>query len=941
MSCPSSIKSDDFGLQASEDALAMETLTSDSLSWVFTGSEIDIISLRSNSSGLWSLPSEPDMAPDLLADTTAAMSAVFSSPQWEPVGVSPLCSMEDEASGYYSYLYGENTPEPLMDAGTSSHATNPLPSKTDNEKEPVAESESLPSSPLRHFLDRLVASDEESRATRATPQRSFSNHLPSDNCSQDALCVARDLDNLGSPAQVKDHDVSKMMLLSGQQLPFDHSKSILGDTQYGDTLGLQVPRQEDEDDAYPDTLYTCTRPRSKSWVMERIESSVADLLEALAQGRVPQLEIDSRGPSKAMTEFDPDQGIIRRRQPLTAAESVHGRWKQNQVEGYGSIGTVERTGTTDCRNFDEDEDLFEQYDDDDSNDTPTTLPGTFVSLTGDLDTMDIKVVTTNSDASLTKQQIKASNRSSQTKGTKVLRMTASGIKQLTSVIRIMDIIHESVQKDVYITKRDMYYRDVVTFRQQAVVDRGIDDLASTFKVPRSSLHVVAGTRGLVYGSIHLTTRQHDSPNATRDDRVGGHVRSRGNKDQPKADSDTTSSGGEQLSWIESSQPHPIPALEEVVRVEIHPRTRFVLVVEKEATIKYLISTNFCGQHGPCILLTGKGHPDRATRQLLNCLARMINLGVTVWHPNGIDEGSCAGLWDDGLQVAAEMTRVDHEHQRQRSPPPQQGLWMYSQKTMRREPLSKPAELIHACPLLALVDCDPYGFWIYFTYKHGSPQMAFDNLNLAVPQLRCLGQVPDDWFTCLDPGNSKTDALSAMGDAMIHRLISPWRPISAADEADTASKAKRSTVAPGGSCKIRHAPLRRALPLTLSSAQTLPGVLTLPSSHSSPCSREPRPFHPWDRHLQPLTLGDRVRLLKLLTMPFVTTSASWTKQLSKMLMMNRKSELQSLYDSSCSTSSSSTSPLTTTAIGSTSTHQMSTTPFADYLMHKITNRQMWL
>ncbi|KAG0269386.1 endodeoxyribonuclease [Actinomortierella ambigua] len=740
MSCPSSIKSDDFGLQASEDALAMDALTSDSLSWGFTGSEIDINSLRSNSSGLWSLPSEPDMAPDLVADTTAAMSAVLSSPQWEPVGVSSLCSMEDEASGYYSYLFGENTQDPyplqpLMDAGTSPHATNPLPSKTDNEKESVAESESLPSSPLRHFLDRLVASDEESRATQATPQRSLSNHLPSDNCSQDALCVARDLDDLGSPAQVKDHDVSKMMVLSGQQLSFDHSKSILGDTQYSDTFGLQVPRQEDEDDAYPDTLYTCTRPRSKSWVMERIESSVADLLEALAQGRVPQLEIDSRGPSKAMTEFDPDQGIIRRRQPLTGAESVHGRWKQNPVEGYGSMGTVERIGTPDCRNFDEDEDLFEQYDDDDSNDTPTTLPGTFVSLNGDLDTMDIKVATTNSDAPLTKQQIKASNKSSQTKGTKVLRMTASGIKQLTSVIRIMDIIHESVQKDVYITKRDMYYRDVVTFRQQAVVDRGIDDLASTFKVPRSSLHVVAGTRGLVYGSIHLTTRQHDSPSATRDECVGGHVRSKGNKDQPKTDSDTTSSGGEQLSWIESSQPHPIPALEEVVRVEIHPRTRFVLVVEKEATIKYLISTNFCGQHGPCILLTGKGHPDRATRQLLNCLARMINLGVTVWHPNGIHEGSCAGLWDDGLQVAAAMTR------------------------------------------------------------HGSPQMAFDNLNLAVPQLRCLGQVPDDWFTCFDPGNSKTDALSAMGDAMIHRPISPWKPISAADEADTASKAKRSTTVP--------------------------------------------------------------------------------------------------------------------------------------------------
>ncbi len=43
---------------------------------------------------------------------------------------------------------------------------------------------------------------------------------------------------------------------------------------------------------------------------------------------------------------------------------------------------------------------------------------------------------------------------------------------------------------VFIPYRDIYYKDPALFGKQSVVDRYVDDIASTFQVPRSSLNVV-------------------------------------------------------------------------------------------------------------------------------------------------------------------------------------------------------------------------------------------------------------------------------------------------------------------------------------------------------------------------------------------------------------------------------------------------------------------
>lgn len=48
------------------------------------------------------------------------------------------------------------------------------------------------------------------------------------------------------------------------------------------------------------------------------------------------------------------------------------------------------------------------------------------------------------------------------------------------------------------------------------------------------------------------------------------------------------------------------------------------------------------------------------------------------------------------------------------------------------------------PLLCLVDSDPHGLEIFFTYKFGSASLAFDATNLTVDRLSWIGIKGSEW-----------------------------------------------------------------------------------------------------------------------------------------------------------------------------------------------------
>lgn len=47
-----------------------------------------------------------------------------------------------------------------------------------------------------------------------------------------------------------------------------------------------------------------------------------------------------------------------------------------------------------------------------------------------------------------------------------------------------------MRQTAYVLWRDMYYRDPALFGSQAVVDRHIDLISASLRIPRSQLHVV-------------------------------------------------------------------------------------------------------------------------------------------------------------------------------------------------------------------------------------------------------------------------------------------------------------------------------------------------------------------------------------------------------------------------------------------------------------------
>ncbi|KAI0686367.1 topoisomerase acting in meiosis [Cytidiella melzeri] len=226
---------------------------------------------------------------------------------------------------------------------------------------------------------------------------------------------------------------------------------------------------------------------------------------------------------------------------------------------------------------------------------------------------------------------------------------------LAQFLRVVDLIHEALCSETPITKRDMYYKDVALFGSQSTVNTLVDDIAATMDVSRSDLYVRASAKGLFCGSS-LVMHLHSGDVVRGNDSKGALI----------------------------------PPSEDVKRFDVDERLAWVLVVEKEAVFQTLCHLDF-SRHaslpGPGLLITGKGYPDVATRQLV------ASLGQNLHHRHNATHGSCYYL------------------------------------------LIRP--LLYRIPILAVVDADPYGIDILSVYKFGSSSMSHQD-NLDTPRIRWAG-----------------------------------------------------------------------------------------------------------------------------------------------------------------------------------------------------------
>jgi meiotic recombination protein SPO11 len=161
-------------------------------------------------------------------------------------------------------------------------------------------------------------------------------------------------------------------------------------------------------------------------------------------------------------------------------------------------------------------------------------------------------------------------------------------KDVTRLIRVLEIVHELLEKNIHATKREIFYNDVNLFGDQRQSDNTIDDIGPLLGTNRESTHIVASAKGTVLGRLVLE----DSGDRIDCTRLG--------------------TGGWSIT----------PFLDHVEIVESD--AEFLLIVEKDAAMLRLSEVKWWNKY-PCILLTAKGSPDIASRIFARRLAKELKL----------------------------------------------------------------------------------------------------------------------------------------------------------------------------------------------------------------------------------------------------------------------------------------------------------------------------
>ncbi|WVF71723.1 hypothetical protein IAT40_006531 [Kwoniella sp. CBS 6097] len=163
------------------------------------------------------------------------------------------------------------------------------------------------------------------------------------------------------------------------------------------------------------------------------------------------------------------------------------------------------------------------------------------------------------------------------------------IVRIACVFVIAVVLYEAIHSRTVVTLRDIFYRDKGLFKRQDVVDKLVDDMVATAGLKRKDFYVCASAKGLIASSSLKIQR-----------RSGGVIN------------------------LSPSSATLIDPIERIDRLEVNgsQSVDWVLVVEKDAVFQTLCSARLLEDDrlGQGVMVTGKGFPDLATRQMLRLIA---------------------------------------------------------------------------------------------------------------------------------------------------------------------------------------------------------------------------------------------------------------------------------------------------------------------------------
>ena len=206
-------------------------------------------------------------------------------------------------------------------------------------------------------------------------------------------------------------------------------------------------------------------------------------------------------------------------------------------------------------------------------------------------------------------------------------------RTFTSICLVLSFIHQLLLSMRTTTTREVYYVFVTHFRSQRECDSAILDVAKILGVSRRSLGLSASPKGWFCGCVEITRR--------------GTLPS--GKDVSGTIDGTALSSIQGLpitrEWIERDEEG---LNEQGVEISVTSKdAKCILVIEKEGVFNRLSEERLYDRF-PCIMVTGKGFPDLATRALVKTLHDELDLpvlGLCDMNPYGISVLSvyfCAG-----------------------------------------------------------------------------------------------------------------------------------------------------------------------------------------------------------------------------------------------------------------------------------------------------------
>jgi meiotic recombination protein SPO11 len=174
-------------------------------------------------------------------------------------------------------------------------------------------------------------------------------------------------------------------------------------------------------------------------------------------------------------------------------------------------------------------------------------------------------------------------------------------RKATGVLSVMAATHNLRLQGRHMCKRALYYSDVQLFGQQGASNDALHAMCSLLSVPQYLTNINPSSKGLYAGPLRYT-RPDGSIAATED--AGQHL---------------VPPGAYSLAHVSTT-------------------ASFILVVEKDTIFSRLVEDG-APTALRCLLVTGKGYPDVATRQLVARLARdrpsLEILGLCDADPDGL------------------------------------------------------------------------------------------------------------------------------------------------------------------------------------------------------------------------------------------------------------------------------------------------------------------